>query len=316
MKPGELFLGRYRVLRALGEGPASEVVEAEDQRLKHRVAIKRLRPDLAGDPVWVTRFTREANVPILVGGEHVVKVHDDGVHDGAPFVVMEMLDGVPLDRLVPSAGRLPVGVVMEIGARVAAALDAAHQRGLVHRNVKSANVFIARTAKGPEVKLLGFASEKAFADARADVAALGAVLYAALSAQEPFEAGGVPPVGAGAPRVAIAELVQDLPEPVADLISRSLAPSPRDRFQSARGFASAIEPLRDAAAFVAYPFFKSVADARESVAETTGVYVTPRSNRRELVIALVVGLIGVLLVVVLVAISASNTGPATPSGGP
>lgn len=314
MKPGVVFLGRYRVIRALGEGPASEVFEAEDQRVPQRVAIKRLRPDLSGDPVWVTRFTREANVPILVGGDHVVKVHDDGVHGGVPFVVMELLDGVPLDRVIPAVGRLPAAVAMEIGARAAAALDAAHQRGLVHRNVKTANVFIARTAKGPEVKLLGFASEKALADARSDVAALGAVLYAALSGADPFD-GGVPTLGASSPRAPIADLVRDLPEPVCELVTRSLAPNPRDRFQSARGFASAIEPLRDAAAFAAYPFFKGVQlDARESVAETTGVHVTTRSNRRELIVAVFIGVIALVVLVVLVAVSASNQGPTT-SGG-
>ncbi len=136
----------FRVLRLLGIGGMAAVFEAEDTRLKRRVALKVLHPVIAARPGSNERFLREAQNAAALKHEHVVTIHQVGSHRETPFLVLELLHGETLeDRLVRS-GPLSVPEMIRIGREIAEGLAAAHARGLLHRDVKPANVWL----EGPE----------------------------------------------------------------------------------------------------------------------------------------------------------------------
>jgi hypothetical protein len=153
---------RYRVLGPLGGGGMGVVYDAEDTRLGRRVALKLVPPELARDAQALARLEREARAVSALAHPHICSLFDVDEHDGQPVLVMERLEGRTLRNAI--AGRpLPADRVLEIGAQVADALEAAHRRGIVHRDVKPSNVFL--TNRG-EAKLLDFGLAK-FGDAPA-----------------------------------------------------------------------------------------------------------------------------------------------------
>jgi len=134
-------LSHYRIDRRLGEGGMGVLYAAEDVRLGRRVAVKFLRDEAGRDPAALERFRREARAASALSNPHICTVHDVGLEDGRPFIVMELLEGTTLaDRL--REGPLPLRELLDLAVQLADALAAAHAKGIVHRDIKPGNVFL------------------------------------------------------------------------------------------------------------------------------------------------------------------------------
>src|SRR5215813_6586743 len=149
-------LGPYEVLSTLGSGGMAEVYRARDTRLGRDIALKVVNEALSGDPDLVRRFEQEARLAGSLNHPNLVAVYDFGLHEGAPYFVTELLQGETL-RARLAHGHVPVSQGLDWALQMARGLAAAHARGIVHRDVKPDNVFIA--ADG-QVKLLDFGIAK------------------------------------------------------------------------------------------------------------------------------------------------------------
>jgi serine/threonine protein kinase len=266
-------LGGYRVVREIGRGGMGVVLEADDDKLQRRVAIKVMARDRAQDPEAKARFVREARAAAAIEHENVVPIYHVGEDEDVPFIVMPLLRGESLAARLKREQRLSATEVIRLGREVAAGLAAAHTRGLVHRDVKPANVWLASPSTGSESEtkatrkaiLLDFGLARVAdgtdgltapgaipgtpaylapeqvdgepADARSDLFSLGATLYQCATGQPAF---------AGPTLTAILRAVTahhpppphlvnpTVPAPLSDLIMRLLAKEPSARPQSAQ----------------------------------------------------------------------------------
>ena len=154
-------LGQYELVRRIGTGGMAEVYEAVHRGLKKTVALKVLLPDVADNEDLRARFLREGEAASRIQHPHVVDVTDVGEQDGVPFLVMELLVGDPLSQVIRDHRQLSLSRTLDVLLPIAAALSEAHRRGVVHRDLKPDNIFIARTASGKIVpKLLDFGVSK------------------------------------------------------------------------------------------------------------------------------------------------------------
>ena len=275
-------LGPYEVLASLGAGGMSEVYRARDSRLHREVAIKVVGEGLAGDTGFLSRLEQEARLAGSLNHPNIVAVHDIGVHEGAPYVVTELLQGETLrERL--ARGPVALSQALEWAVQMAHALAAAHARGIVHRDLKPENVFITRAG---QVKLLDFGIAKAtapvneprglleptmspagsatrtgavlgtpgymspeqvrgqHADARSDIFALGIVLHELLSGQRAFRAGSIVESGYSILHDEPSPLPPSVPAAIARVVQHCLAKDAEARFQSVRDVALSLEALR------------------------------------------------------------------------
>ena len=224
--------GRYRVVRHLARGGMAEVYVAEDQLLNRTVAVKVLFPELARDEAFVERFRREARAAASLNHHNIVSVYDFGEDAGSWFIVMEYVEGRTLRDIIRADAPMDPGRATEMASEVAAALSAAHEQGIIHRDVKPANVLIAAGTGTVKVADFGIAraantrqgltmpgtvlgtatylspeqAQGAEVDYRTDVYSLGMVLYEMLAGQPPFR--GDSPVA-----VAYQQLSQIAPPP-------------------------------------------------------------------------------------------------------
>src|SRR4051812_36918936 len=159
---GDVLAGKYVVERVLGAGGMGVVVSALHRQLEEKVAIKFLLPEALQNPESVARFLREARASVKIKSQHVVRVIDVGTLDnGAPYMVMEHLDGQDLAARLASRGPFPVEEAVELVMQACEALAEAHVLGIVHRDLKPANLFLTRSAGGlPIVKVLDFGISK------------------------------------------------------------------------------------------------------------------------------------------------------------
>jgi eukaryotic-like serine/threonine-protein kinase len=218
---GQIYADKYRIVRLLGEGAMGAVYEAENMRIRRRVAIKILHPQIAQKADTLRRFEREAQAAGRIGSQHIVEVLDLGeLADGSRFMVLEFLDGTTLDQRIRSRGRLTPEDATPIVCQLLEGLGAAHKAEIIHRDLKPANVYLCPKPGGVDfVKILDFGVSKfnvlndemsmtstgavlgtpyymspeqakgsREVDPRSDLYAVGVILYECITGQVPFSA--------------------------------------------------------------------------------------------------------------------------------
>ena len=164
-EPRELAAGtmlddKYRIDELLAVGGMGAVYVGTHTKLRKRVAIKVLNPELSSAPM-IERFHREAITASQIGHEGIAQVTDIGTSSAGPFLVMELLEGESLARRMKATGALPIEVACELGCSILSPLGAAHRAGIIHRDLKPDNVFLVRQSRGEMVKLLDFGISRA-----------------------------------------------------------------------------------------------------------------------------------------------------------
>jgi serine/threonine protein kinase len=162
LAPGELLEGKYQITRELGRGAMGIVYEALHMALGRRVAVKTLIEGSGGDTELGARFEREARAASAIGHPHIIDVFDLGrTKDGLLFMVMELLDGSPLEAMLKKTPKLPVALTVDLMSQVLGGLAAAHKNGIVHRDLKPDNIFVIDTEERPNfVKIVDFGISK------------------------------------------------------------------------------------------------------------------------------------------------------------
>ena len=264
-----LLGGRYELGRLIAGGGMGAVWRAVDRRLDRPVAVKLLRANLASDPAFVERFRREARAAAVLSHPNVAGVFDYGEHEGEAFIVMELVEGENLAERLAREGPLPWPQALAIAGQVARALAAAHAHGLVHRDVKPANVLLSGVDP-PVVKVTDFGIARAEAAVTltgtgavlgsaayvapeqasgsqvgpaADLYGLGCVLFEMVTGRPPYR--GESAVALAAQHVSgpvpnPRQLRPGLPGTVAAIILRALQKDPAARFASAAAMAEAL----------------------------------------------------------------------------
>jgi class 3 adenylate cyclase len=262
----EVAFGRYRLIEMIGEGGMGSVYKAHDTVMCRDVAIKVLAPELVTKPGYAERFRREAYTAAKLTEPHIVPIYEAGEIDGQLYLVMPVITGTDLQTLLGRDGPMATERAVWVIEQLAAALDAAHEASLVHRDVKPSNALvtaqdfvylidfgIAHDASAVRLTRTGFtvgtwsymAPERfgaGITDARADVYALACVLYECLTGQLPFP-------GDSAEEQVAGHLTKDPPKPsvfdpaiprgLDDVIARGMAKDPEQRYQSASQLAAA-----------------------------------------------------------------------------
>src|SRR5215471_7678066 len=273
-------LGPYEILAPIGAGGMGEVYRAKDPRLGREVAIKVLPPSFAQDADRLKRFEQEARAAGILNHPNITAVHDIGSHDGAPYIVTELLEGETL-RARLSTGAVPARKAIDYAIQIAKGLAAAHEKGIVHRDLKPENLFLTRdgrvkildfglaklkpetveagqtdlqtvsgTQPGVVLGTMGYMSPEQVrgkpADARSDIFSLGTILYEMIAGRKAFR-------GDSAADTITAILSKEPPElshtnkdvhPGLDRIVRHcLEKNPEERFESARDVAFDLEAL-------------------------------------------------------------------------
>ena len=262
----------YRLEEQIGEGGMAVVFRARDERLHRQVALKILSPTMAADEEFRRRFIRESRSAAAVDDPHIVPVFEAGEANGVLFIAMRYVPGGDVGTLVRRLGPLPGARAAAIVSAVASALDAAHAAGLVHRDVKPANMLVdARPGRPDHVYLSDFGLTKGSwsstsltatghfmgtldysapeqirgqqVDARTDEYALACVAFVLLSGQPPFhrnDAMAVMYAHLSVPPPTLTSLRPGLPPEVDDIMQRALAKAPEDRYPSCGEFADAL----------------------------------------------------------------------------
>jgi serine/threonine protein kinase len=276
-KPGDLVASKYRVDRTLGSGGMGVVLEATHLELEQRVAIKLLLPHVAQSQESVGRFLREARSAAKIKSDHVVRVLDVArLESGSPYIVMEFLEGQDLAELVADKGPLPVPLAVDYLLQACEAIAEAHALGIVHRDLKPANLFLVdRPGATPLIKVLDFGISKEASrpigqksdaittttailgtpsymspeqmrstrdvDGRADIWSLGAILFALLKGEPPYQGESTADVCAKIMRDPPPPLSPtDAPPGVAYAVARCLEKAPDKRFESVAMLAAAL----------------------------------------------------------------------------
>jgi serine/threonine protein kinase len=325
------MLGPYRIAHLVGVGGMGRVYKGVNPTIRSRVAIKVLSHDCADRPELVERFFAEARAVNLIRHESIVNVLDLArLIDGRPYIVMEYLDGAPLSHLLAQHGRIPLGTLARIMAEVLAGLGAAHAKGVIHRDIKPDNIFVTRHGR---TKILDFGVAKLASeqreglsptragsllgtphymspeqaqslpvDARADLYAVGVILYEASTGCRPLEGDSVFEIlrkQVEEEPVPPRRFAPDVPPAYERLILRAMAKDPGARWQSSDGLARA---LMEATAGLPPSAWEQVGQRTRpdsagppTPAPTTPrvSYTPPRRSRAPLVVAAGLVLVGV-----------------------
>jgi hypothetical protein len=274
--------GRYRIDSILAEGGMGVVCLGRHVELDQPVAVKFLRREWADNETVVARFVNEARAAAALRSDHVVRVMDVGLlPDGAPYLVMEHLEGIDLDTLVEREGRLPMDRAIDYAIQACMGLAESHEAGIVHRDIKPENLFLATMGvRGRVVKVVDFGIAKRLdamqakvvtgpqdqmgspcymspeqvaaprsVDARTDVWSMGVVLYRTIAGRVPFDGDSIVEICARVVHATALPLSALRPEVDAELdsiVRRCLEKDPQKRFPTIRALADALRRCRDA----------------------------------------------------------------------
>jgi serine/threonine protein kinase len=261
-KPGSLGrLGHYEVMDSVGQGGMGTVLRAFDEKLHRIVAVKVLAPELAGNAAARLRFVREAQAAAAVSHDNVIAIHAVEKDGPIPYLIMQFIEGCTLQQKLDRTGPLPVKEILRLAMQIADGLAAAHRQGLIHRDVKPANILLENGIE--RVKITDFGLARAVDDAtltqsgyiagtpaymspeqangervdfRSDLFSLGSVLYTLCAGHPPFRAettlAVLKRVCEDTPR-SLRDVNPDIPEWLQALIAKLQAKKPADRFASA-----------------------------------------------------------------------------------
>ncbi len=288
VREGEILAHKYRVERVLGQGGMGVVVAARHVELDELVALKFLLPDALTEPEAVARFVKEARAAVRIKSEHVARVLDVGQLDsGAPYIVMEYLEGSDLGALLRTGSQLSVDDVIDYVLQACEAIANAHSLGIVHRDLKPSNLMLVTRSDGSGcVKVLDFGISKVSSapgqssmsmtktaavlgsplymspeqmmsskdvDGRTDIWALGTILYELLTGRPPFMADTLPALGvliATTQPASICALRPEVPAGVEAVAACCLQKNRDQRFANVAELAQALAPFAPERAFV------------------------------------------------------------------
>src|SRR5579864_2040527 len=259
--PGSVLADRYEILQLLGEGGMGAVYKARDIELDRLVALKVIRPELAGNPAILQRFKQELILARQVTHRNVIRIYDLGESDGIKFITMEYVDGEDLRTLLHERGKLPPSEAVAIIEQVCLALEAAHREGVIHRDLKPQNVMrdrqgrivvmdfgLARslvsermTQTGAMVGTMEYMSPEqamgADLDGRSDLFAVGLIFFELVTGRMPYKAETA--LASLLKRtqeraIPISEIDRSFPERLSNVVSKSLERDPKQRYQNVR----------------------------------------------------------------------------------
>jgi len=278
-------LSHYRINAAIGSGGMGEVYRATDTKLGREVALKVLPQKVASDPERLARFQREARAVAALNHPNVVTLYSVEESDGVHFLTMELIEGQPLNALIPAEG-LPLERIVDIAGALAEALAAAHEKGIVHRDLKPGNVMVTnegrvkvldfglakdvgvdisndatlssvgQTQEGIVMGTPGYMSPEQVSgrtiDHRTDIFSLGVMLHEMATGRRPFEAASwaelMSAILRDSPPLLVTDLRADLPADLARVIRRCLEKDPRHRVQTARDVSNEFRDMMRTAA--------------------------------------------------------------------
>ena len=279
-------VGPYRIVSLVGAGGMGEVFRAYDEKLQREVAIKMLPAAAAGDASAGARLLREARAAAALNHPHICTIHEVGDHDGQAFIAMELVDGQALHRIIPPDTGLPIDQVLTYGIQIADALAHAHERGVLHRDLKAANVVIttggrakvldfglakrvsnelepgtetvsALTIPGAVMGTLAYMAPEQLrgqpADARSDVWALGVVLYELSCGSRPFSGRTPFEVSSATLHEPPRPLPAHVPVSLQGVITRCLEKEPGHRYAQAGEVLAALEAVKAGTAPASLP---------------------------------------------------------------
>ncbi|MDH5217147.1 MAG: serine/threonine protein kinase [Gammaproteobacteria bacterium] len=264
-------IGRYNVINILGQGNMATVYKAHDPHIDRTLAIKVLRPERCVDAEYRSRFLRESKAVGTLNHPNIVTIYDVGEVDNTPYIAMELLEGTPLDVFIKQKKRLDIKSIVILGIQISDALQFAHSRNIVHRDVKPSNIIISSDEKTAKLTDFGIARVEEIdmtqhtqignilgtpqymspeqvlgerVDARSDLFSLGTILYQLISDQKPFPGTNLASllfqIATESP-IPIGNLVNDIPASLKEVVDTLLKKDLNERYQTGEDVSVALK---------------------------------------------------------------------------